>query len=85
LKKGADLNRQESKTWKKNLHIQCDICSHHEEEYEHFHDKLYRQTFHVFLISHMHIVEEAYYPSHHSQQLEAEKGVHNLSVRKNEW
>jgi hypothetical protein len=33
----------------------------------------------------MHIVEEAYYPSHHSQQLEAEKGVHNLSVRKNEW
>jgi hypothetical protein len=33
----------------------------------------------------MHIVEEAYYPSHPSLQIEAEKEVHNLSVRKNVW
>lgn len=41
-----------------------------------FRDKLYQQTFQAFLICQMHIVEEAYYPSHHSQQREANKSTY---------
>jgi len=40
-------------------------------------DKLYQQAFQVFLISRMHLVEEAYYRSPQSPQIEAEKEVHN--------
>jgi len=72
------------KKGKENLHIQYDICSNR-VVHKHFRGKLYRQTFQVFLIFHMHIAEEAYYPSHRSQNLEAELEVHTLSVRKNEW
>lgn len=58
IKKG---NR--SKTTR-DLHIQYDICFHHEEEHGHFHDKLYQQIFQIFLISHMRLVEAACCPSH---------------------
>jgi hypothetical protein len=56
---------------KENMHIQYEICSHH-VEYAHFRGKLYQQNFQVFLISHMLVVEESYYPSHHSQHLKVE-------------
>lgn len=58
-----------------NLHNRSYICSLHEEEHEHSHDKQYRQIFQVFLIFHMRRVGEAYCPSHQLQLFEAAKIV----------
>lgn len=54
-----------------NLHIQADICSHHAEGHEHFHDKLNRQTSLASCIFHTHTTEAAYNPTHQLRQFGA--------------
>lgn len=67
--KKASNNKKESK--KKNLHIQIGICSHHEGQHVHCHNKLHQHNSHASEIVHTRITEEAYYQSHHWRPFEA--------------
>jgi hypothetical protein len=65
-----------------DLHIQYDICSHHEEAREHFHDKQYPQIFHVSLIFHMHIVGATCCPFHPLPRFGAEENKRVLGEKR---
>ena len=59
------------------LQTQTDKCSPRVVEHVHYHNKQNQQTSQASAIFHIHIVEEAYCPSHQRQQLEA-AGRHNV-------